>query len=226
MEREIKLTREGYINVVSGEILIADPCFVKNGRDILKYEDPFEKAWNEITSEEVQMLEKSANRLKEISKPNQSNPKEMIKYLKEFSSAMGEIEKDDGYLNRKKEELKKRKDLILYPPFMGQEDTYLLVRNGIGDGNYPVVKRRENIVIIINYPIAKKGKSIVIDEKKIKGNIIGYSDVESGIQIITDPLHVQIEEEDRSLYVKTKMPVGAYRCTFINRNNEFLIEKI
>jgi len=117
----------------------------------------------------------------------------------------------------------------LTPPYIGQEENYVLFRNPIGDGGYPVVKTQKRFYVMFDYPIKNVGKGgFMLDENRLinGGRLIGISGVDSGIQILIDPSHVVIPEHALpENYCRFNVPKGIYTCKFIESGYTLSIKR-
>lgn len=122
----------------------------------------------------------------------------------------GREERSEG-LKQKREKLKNEPSLL--PPYIATQNNHIVFR--IGDkGNYPVIKTNKRI-------------HIIFDGVYTRGDILGDSLVNSGMQTIVEPSKVIIERDvDYHCYVKWETPNGSYSCRFIRKNGALSLRRI
>lgn len=105
--------------------------------------------------------------------------------------------------------------LACLPPYIAQLGDAVMFRNPLGDGYYPVTQTKKRTHIVFDYPISG-GE---LDESRLNGKLVGFSNVDSGMQVIADARSVVIKEnEDPNLYCKLQLPNGGHQARFINQN--------
>ena len=124
---------------------------------------------------------------------------------------------------------KQRKVPRLFPPYLFQFPGYVLFRNKISDGDYPVVKTRRRLYIIHNIPIkSKDGKSFECDTSRLEGEVLGWSSVDGGLQVVTDAEGAGriFPSIASNAYCTIEVPKGSYVCHFVENGWKLSIRKI
>ena len=223
----MKLTKFANVVSESGELLIIDPCYIEDfDREIFYNMDDkrFLGLLNlrgMVEHAKIENLLDNTRKLFECVKTDD----DLDKFEK---TEVVEKYKQDRHLKR----LKKRKRNLLRqpdtcPPYIGQDDRYVIFHNTIGDGFYPIVQTEQDIRIIFNYPTKAVGKTgFDLDEERLHGTLLGRSAVYSATQIIIDPAYAKLDGIRPDLYCKLNPGKGKYSCRFLDENYSMSIKKI
>lgn len=229
MDSPITLTLEGRLFTESGKLLIIDPTDLNNFNNkemdrvrMEKYRQ-FMRLDNErygtLTQSVKALLQYSDRILEEL-----KNDRELIPELKrEYEEKRSEYEESCKCIDRRMEELQKSPSF--FPPFMAQrrESVQFIIPTG-SDGTYPIIQTSEGIQVLFDYPLTSDGE---IDQSKLKGDLLGFSSVGSGEQVIIDPLLVRIYENvNPNEYYVAEVGTGAYTCNFIDEKKALSIRRV
>lgn len=229
---EFKL--EGLIPVHSGELLIIDPCYLKNFdvKDFDELENSVFDDWQKLRERELENFREMSQVVMEnadyLLKENDDGKKSLDENSRSKSNAYKRKIKE---LGRENEAIEKEKELLqqkpsFSPPYVTQGgDGCVMFSNPIGDGNYPVIQVPDGFRVIFNYPLMEDGR---LDESKLKGKLIGRSKVDSGRQLLIDASEVEIQGPDKihsGAYCKVPVAEGLYACRIIEGNHVLAIRK-
>ena len=179
------LTLEGRVSCESGKLLIIDPCYLE-GFDLREYESydkEYERKEFEILKAQCEASPETRSPKDLPKNPSESDLKEYLESSKSWLKEMTASLKTRKELDKRRAEL--HETSFLRPPYVVQTQNYILFRNGIGDGHYPVIQRPRSHHLIFNYPINSRGYT---DKTKLDGKLVGHSCVDSASQMIIDPI--------------------------------------
>ena len=214
----LELVLEGKVEAKSGKLLIIDPCYLEDfdWDSIDKIDDERDKTWMNILDAETEASKKYTAALK---LDQDLSDEELVIVAKSFSQASEEYMEASEKIKLAKDDLRKIPSFI--PPYLVQSDNFLAIRNGIGDGLYPVTRTSDGFNLVFNFPM----RNGVANKKRLGGQFVGNSAVDSATQVISDLNRFKIKpilHRDSYCVIEGN---GLYICKFIDDNDALSIRK-
>ncbi len=216
------LVLEGRISTHSGKLLIIDPCYLRNfnyDKAMDRLNEPLDSYMEERPKQECALLDKLAENVRNMNRivEGESSPGERRGILRKVAHDT------KAYQLFKKRKPRRPK---MSPPYLLQEQLFVLFHNPIGDGYYPITQTDQRIYVVFNYPLKPSEKGAKLDESRLEGKLVGRSMVDSGTQIITDSENFKIQSDVHpENYSLVEVPKGFYRCRFIRESSQLSIRE-